>query len=193
MFNDLIHIFFLVQKLIFSLNCLSEQSSWCLWWQTKLYRENNEQGVKLTKLKFSVKTSQRRASDNAYDEEFKRKEADRKRKFRAKKASKVYTITIARNQSTFTFITNACLVIPGHLTKLVFVIWGEDIFLEILWSLKTNRTVNGYWECLEAKNIILRALVLKIVLLSFRDKFPIMRWPGCIWFDIHDIFLISDT
>ena len=46
--------------------------------------------------------------------------------------NKVYTITIARNQSTFTFITNACLVIPGHLTKLVFVIWGEDIFLEIL-------------------------------------------------------------
>ena len=34
-----------------------------------------------------MKTSQRRASDNAYDEEFKRKEADRKRKYRAKKAS----------------------------------------------------------------------------------------------------------
>ena len=34
----------------------------------KLYRESNEQGVKLAKLKFAVKTSQKRASDNAYND-----------------------------------------------------------------------------------------------------------------------------
>ena len=51
------------------------------------YREKNEQAVKFTKLKQTVKTSKRRTSDAAFDEEFKKREADRKRKYRARKAS----------------------------------------------------------------------------------------------------------
>ena len=49
------------------------------------YRENNAEGVKLSKLKFSVKTAQRRASDGDFDRDFKEKEAARKRKYRAEK------------------------------------------------------------------------------------------------------------
>ena len=48
--------------------------------RSKEYREKNEQGRKLIKLKYSVKTSKKRISDPAFDMEFKRKEADRKRK-----------------------------------------------------------------------------------------------------------------
>ena len=55
--------------------------------RSKEYREKNEQGRKLIKLKYSVKTSKKCISDPAFDMEFKRKEADRKRKYQARKAS----------------------------------------------------------------------------------------------------------
>ena len=55
--------------------------------RSKEYREKNEQARKLIKLKYSVKTSKKRISDSAFDMEFKRKEADRKRKYLARKSS----------------------------------------------------------------------------------------------------------
>ena len=55
--------------------------------RSKEYREKNEQARKLIKLKYSVKTSKKRISDSAFDLEFKRKEADRKRKYLARKSS----------------------------------------------------------------------------------------------------------
>ena len=52
----------------------------------KTYKENNPGVAKLNKLKYSVKVSERRASNSDFDKEWKEKEAARKRKYRAEKS-----------------------------------------------------------------------------------------------------------
>ena len=90
--------------------------------RSKEYREKNEQGRKLIKLKYSVKTSKKRISDPAFDMEFKRKEADRKRKYRARKASEAES---ERNEVEVVLDTTeedkwSLFVLPGHLAKMRF-------------------------------------------------------------------------
>ena len=55
--------------------------------RNKKYRKNNGECLKLQNLRYSVKTLQKRSSDSAFDVEFKRKQAERKRKYRARIAS----------------------------------------------------------------------------------------------------------
>ena len=53
----------------------------------KEYYDNNGQAVKLSKLRFSVKTCRKRESDPAFDEDYRKKEAERKRQYRARKTA----------------------------------------------------------------------------------------------------------
>ena len=53
----------------------------------KDYSDNNGQAVKLTKLRYSVKTCRKRESDPTFDEDYKKKEAEQKRKYRARKTA----------------------------------------------------------------------------------------------------------
>ena len=54
--------------------------------RTREYREKNEQAAKLSVLKFQVKTAQKRGADSDFDLEYKAKQAERKRRYRAAKS-----------------------------------------------------------------------------------------------------------
>ena len=106
--------------------------------------------------------------------------------------NKIYTMTIAINQwmSLFSTICNPCY--SGTFdNKIVF--WGENILLEIFWYWYTTWTLYGNrGMCLEAGNIILRAVVPKQSYRYSGTWFHTIRWPDYKWFDIHDIFFISN-
>ena len=53
--------------------------------RTREYRERNEQAAKLSVLKFQVKTAQKRETDSDFDKEYRERQADRKRRYRAMK------------------------------------------------------------------------------------------------------------
>ena len=72
--------------------------------RSKEYREKNEQGDKLRKLKYSVKTSKKRISDPAFDMEIKRKETGK----------------ISINGHLFRFLYFCC---PGTFGKNAFLLW----------------------------------------------------------------------
>ena len=81
------------------------------------------------------------------------------------------------------------IVIPGHLAKMdgmIFPGWYFDFG-------RQARTYVVFGECLDPQNVRLTAPTFKKVLLSFRDKFHVFRWPSNIGLDMSDIFLNSDT
>ena len=98
--------------------------------------------------------------------------------------NKIYTMTIAINQwmSLFSTICHPCY--SGTFdNKIVF--WGENILLEIFWHWYTTWTPYGYrGMCLEAGNIILRAIVAKTVISLFRDMISHNKvaWLQMIWY-----------
>ena len=81
------------------------------------------------------------------------------------------------------------IVIPGHLAKMDGMIFPG-------WYFDFGRQAGTYvvfGECLDPQNVRLTAPTFKKVLLSFRDKFHVFRWPSNIGLDMSDIFLNSDT
>ena len=57
------------------------------------YRETNGKGAKLSQMKYTVKMAQKRSLDDAFHQECKRKSAERKRKYRARKFSEKENIS----------------------------------------------------------------------------------------------------
>ena len=57
------------------------------------YRETNGKGAKLSQVKYTVKMAQKRSLDDAFHQECKRKSAERKRKYRARKFSEKENIS----------------------------------------------------------------------------------------------------
>ena len=98
--------------------------------------------------------------------------------------NKIYTMTIAINQwiSLFSIICNPCY--SGTFdNKIVF--WRENVLLEIFWYWYTTWTLYGNrGMCLEAGNIILRAVVPKTVISLFRDMISHNKvaWLQMIWY-----------
>ena len=61
------------------------------------YRETNGKGAKLSQMKYTVKMAQKRSLDDAFHQECKRKSAERKRKYRARKFSEKENISNRNN------------------------------------------------------------------------------------------------
>ena len=61
------------------------------------YRETNGKGAKLSQMKYTVKMAQKRSLDDAFHQECKRKSAERKRKYRARKFSDKENISDRNN------------------------------------------------------------------------------------------------